>query len=39
LILVRSPKTYVFLFGRAKAADLAALQSGMDELAASAVIP
>ncbi len=39
LILVRSPKTYVFLFGRAQAADLAALQAGMDELAASAVIP
>jgi hypothetical protein len=39
LLWVRSPKTQVFFFGRANAADLAALQSGLDQLAATAVIP
>jgi len=39
LIWVRSPKTHVVFFGRAKAEDLGTLQSGMDELAATAVIP
>jgi tetratricopeptide (TPR) repeat protein len=38
-IWVRSTKTHVVFFGRAKSTDLAALQSGMDELAATAVIP
>jgi hypothetical protein len=39
MIWVRSLATHVFFFGRAKAADLAALQSGMDQLAATAVVP
>jgi hypothetical protein len=36
---VRSPKTHAFFFGRAKAPDPAALQSGLDQLMATAVIP
>lgn len=39
MIWVRSPATQAFFFGRAKAADLAALQSGLDRLAATAVVP
>jgi hypothetical protein len=39
MIWVRSLATHAFFFGRAKAADLAALQSGMDQLAATAVVP
>jgi hypothetical protein len=39
MIWVRSPATHAFIFGRAKAADLAALQSGIDQLAATAVVP
>lgn len=39
LIWVRSARNHICFFGRAKAADLAALQSGMDQLAATAVIP
>jgi len=39
LIWARSPKAQVLFFGRAKAGDLQALQSGIDQLAASSVIP
>ncbi|HMD70790.1 MAG TPA: tetratricopeptide repeat protein [Bryobacteraceae bacterium] len=39
LTWVRSPATTVLFFGRAKATDLAALQSGIDQLAGTAVIP
>ncbi|HKE22206.1 MAG TPA: hypothetical protein VKB88_07425 [Bryobacteraceae bacterium] len=39
LIWVRTPKTHVQFFGRAKLEDLAALESGMDQLAANTVIP
>jgi hypothetical protein len=39
MIWVRSLATHAFFFGRAKAADLAALQSGLDRLAATAVVP
>jgi len=39
MIWVRSPKTQAFFFGRANAIDLAALESGLDQLAATAVIP
>jgi len=38
-IWVRSPKTFVQFFGRAKADDLPKLQAGLDQLAATAVIP
>lgn len=39
LIWIRTPKTHVQFFGRAKVEDLAALQSAMDQLAANTVIP
>jgi len=39
MIWVQSAKSKAFFFGRANAADLAALQSGIDQLASMAVIP
>ena len=39
LIWIRTPKTHVQFFGRAKLEDLAALQAGMDQLAANTVLP